>query len=205
MQKLEYGVILTGGIASGKSTAIQIIKSHGYDVIDADSIAHDILDDQSEVVCQIFGEDVMVQNRVDRKKLGAIVFGDASKRVVLESFLHPKIFEKIKEEALGLEKEKKIYFLDIPLYFETQRRYEGMGVVCIYVDEKTQLARLMQRNVLSVQEAMQRISAQMSLEKKRECSDFVIDNSGSLEWLRLQVLELIAKLELLNKNTKATK
>ena len=179
----EYAVALTGGIATGKSTVASLLALHGLRVIDADAIAHRILDENSGWVAQTFG-DVYVQNgKVLRGELGKVIFSDAAAKATLEAFLHPKIRMAIEEESERQDRFKFPYLIDIPLYFETQA-YPIADSVVVYTPKAVQLQRFMKRNGFDEAEALRRIESQMDIEEKKRRATWVIDNSGDLRHLQ---------------------
>ena len=181
----EYAVALTGGIATGKSTVIKLLERSGFRVIDADKVAHEILDEQHEAIAKLFGSDLVVNGKVDRKALGAMVFSDQAKRKALESLLHPLIYERIRMQAQKLDKRAEPYIVDIPLFYEGGR-YAIENVVVVYARKEQQLSRLMLREDYSEAEALSRIDAQIDIEHKRDNATYVIDNSGSIEQLKAE-------------------
>ena len=193
---LQHAIALTGGIATGKSTTAAILKARGYAVVDADSIAHEVLRRERGEIVEVFGEGVLEGGEICRKKLGMIVFGDAQKRAALEEIVLPRVNEEILSRAEKLEAGGEIYFLDIPLFFEQggRERYPVKWVVVVYAPKPCQLARLMARNNLTQTEALQRIDAQLSIETKRAQSDFVIENLGDLEALERSVVGVLTRL-----------
>ncbi|MBR2493963.1 dephospho-CoA kinase [Helicobacter sp.] len=191
---LHYGVVLTGGIACGKSSVGEILRARGFEIICADSIAHRVLEESASTLIDIFGESIADFDSkslgvINRKALGEIVFSDPAKRALLESITHPHIHAQIIAKACGLEARKRWYFLDIPLFFESggRVRYGVDVVVCVSAKEKLQLARLMQRSALSLSQAKARVRAQMPLEQKIAQSDIVIDNNSTLAALNSKV------------------
>lgn len=193
---LQHAIALTGGIATGKSTTAAILKARGYAVVDADSIAHEVLRQKCREIVEVFGEGVLEGGEICRKKLGMIVFGDAQKRAALEEIVLPRVNKEILRRAEILEARGEIYFLDIPLFFEQggRERYPVKWVVVVYAPKPCQLARLMARNNLTQIEALQRIDAQLSIETKRAQSDFVIENLGDLEALERSVVGVLTRL-----------
>lgn len=175
----EYAIALTGSIATGKSSAADILKKLGFEIVDADSIAHRILDEQHQAIAKLFGAHLIHEGKVDRKALGKIVFSDAKKRKILEDLLHPLIYTHIEHLAEQLDHKKKPYLIDIPLFFEGNR-YPIEKSLVIYTTEDLQLKRLMQRDNSKSIEAQKRIATQISIEKKRQKAQYVIDNSGTL-------------------------
>lgn len=179
----EYAVALTGGIATGKSTTTMLLSLYGFRFIDADKIAHSMLDKHSDKIAQLFGDEFVVDGRVDRAKLGGMVFADNTKRRELESLLHPLIYEEIERLAIEQDKYQKPYIIDIPLFFEGDR-YPIEKSVVIYTPKAKQLERLVARDGYSLDEALKRIESQMDIEEKRQRATFVIDNSGDLKQLQ---------------------
>lgn len=179
----EYAVVLTGSIATGKSTVAKFFSFFGFTVIDADQIAHDVLDREYKKIAEVFGEEYIKKNRVKRKKLGKLVFKDSAKRKALEELLHPLIYDEI--ERLSSEEDKlgKPYLIDIPLFFET-RRYPIEKILVVYKSEYKQLERLMQRDGFSKEDAQRRIDAQINIDEKRHQATYVISNMGDLHHLK---------------------
>jgi dephospho-CoA kinase len=178
----KYAVVLTGSIATGKSTAAGILKTLGFEIIDADSISHEVLNQQHQEVSVLFGENIVSEGVVDRKALGAIVFSDASKRKALEHLLHPLIYRQIENEAIALDTKGEVYLIDIPLFFETNR-YPVEKSIVVYTPQKIQIKRLMQRDNTSTDSAQKRIATQIPIEEKVKKASYVIDNSGTLSEL----------------------
>ncbi len=187
---MEYAFALTGGIATGKSTVSKILKNSGFDVIDLDKITHEMLNLHVKKIEEIFGQDYIKNQKVDRKKLGKLVFSDKEAKKKLENFIHPLIRKKAYEIAYRLDDLKKAYFVDIPLFFENQKAYDIKNSILVYAPKSIQLQRLMKRSNLDAQEAMKRISAQMNIEDKKKLANFILDNSGDMKELLLQIKEL---------------
>lgn len=179
----EYAVALTGGIATGKSTVAKFFSFFGFTVIDADNIAHEVLDQQYKAVGKLFGDEVIKNKKVKRKKLGKIVFKDEEKRKELEALVHPLIYEEIERLSEAEDRLAKPYLIDIPLFFET-KRYPIEKSLLVYADKKTQIKRLMHREGYSKKEAKRRIDSQLDIEKKRKKSDYIIDNMDDLNHLK---------------------
>jgi len=181
----QYAYALTGGIATGKSTVVSLLKQSGFRVIDADRIAHDVLDEQHQKIREMFGEDFVDQDKVDRKLLGSVVFSDPVKRKELESLLHPVIYDRISEASSKLDKRVEPYIVDIPLFYEGGR-YPIENVIVVYAKKAQQLERLMQRDTYGKEEALVRIESQIDIREKRDNATYVIDNSGSLKQLKFE-------------------
>lgn len=196
MQSLHYAIALTGGIATGKSTAASILKSLGYSIIDADTIAHEVLAQHSARVVEAFGNEICDSAlQIDRKKLGAIVFANPEKLRILESIVHPIIAQTIYDKAAIYEQRKTPFFVDIPIFFEKPELFAFLSKsVLVYAPPDVQLARLRSRNNLSENEAKQRIAAQIPIELKKQKADDIIDNSGDVQALQIQVERYLQRL-----------
>jgi len=181
-------IILTGSIATGKSTVASLLKLYGYTIISADEVAHKKLEEYSNEIKEMFGTS-------DRKELGKIVFNDENKRKKLENFLHPKIKEYILNESNRLEEYGVPYFLDIPLYFETGNYNEFKNVVVVYTPKDIQIQRLAKRNDISLDEAKKLVNLQMDIEEKKQKATYVIDNSKDLKHLQKEVEKFINQLK----------
>jgi dephospho-CoA kinase len=181
----KYAIALTGGIATGKSTVASLLALNGLRVIDADAIAHKLLDENSSWVSEQFGSEFVKNGRVDRASLGKLVFADNEAKAKLEAFLHPKI-----REAIELESEKQDgfefpYLIDIPLFFETGA-YDIKDSVVVYTPKAIQLDRFIKRNGFSEEESLRRIESQMDIEEKKRRATWVIDNSQNLKHLQAE-------------------
>ena len=196
---------LTGGIASGKTTISNYFKTLNIPVIDADVIAHDVMKagtPAAHKIAQVFGEDIIQKNgEIDRKRLGEIVFASTEKREQLNEIVHGTIRKEILKQKRSLAAENpQLVVLDIPLLYEANYEQEVDEVMVVYIDQETQKERLLFRNPeLSEENALNRIQAQMSLDKKAKKADIVIDNTASIQesidqvknWLQANFPELI--------------
>lgn len=196
MQKFPNAYVITGSIASGKSTAINLLKERGFSVIDADVIAHEQLEICKCEIVEFFGEQILDEaGKIDRQKLGAIVFNDLKKLKILEQILHPKIKEEILSRATKLERLGQVYFVDIPLFFEKEDRYaEFKNVAVIYAPQELLLSRLMSRNGLKLEEAKARVELQMDIEQKRKKANFIIDNRSDKENLEQELEKFLRQI-----------
>jgi dephospho-coA kinase len=196
LQKFPNAYVITGSIASGKSTVVNLLKERGFSVIDADLIAHEQLEICKGEIIREFGEQILDEaGKIDRKKLGAIVFREPKKLKNLEQILHPKIKAEIFFKASQLESLGQVYFVDIPLFFEKKERYaEFKNVAVIYAPKELLLSRLMSRNGLNLEEAKARVELQMDIEQKREMANFLIDNSSDRENLELELEKFLKQI-----------
>jgi dephospho-CoA kinase len=190
---------LTGGIASGKSLVGDILGRLGAVVIDADQLAREVVRPGTscyEAVKREFGAAILRQDgSIDRPALGRIVFADRAARKRLEAITHPEIL-RIGRERLKQERERGTPFTVymVPLLFEAGLESEVDLVWTVFVDEESQVGRLMKRDGIGREEALRKIRAQMSMEEKMRRSDVVIDNSGSIEDTMRRVTEEWEKL-----------
>ena len=196
MQKFSNAYVITGSIASGKSTVVNLLKERGFSVIDADLIAHEQLDICKCEIVKTFGEQILDETgKIDRKKLGDTVFNEPKKLKNLEQILHPKIKAEIFFKASQFERLGQVYFVDIPLFFEKKERYaEFKNVAVIYAPKELLLSRLMNRNALDLEAAKARVELQMDIEKKRKMAKFIIDNSGDRENLKLELEKFLKQI-----------
>ncbi|ADR32769.1 dephospho-CoA kinase [Sulfuricurvum kujiense DSM 16994] len=192
----EYAIALTGGIATGKSTVASLLGLNGLRIIDADTIAHRILDENSAWVSERFGSEFVKNGKVDRPSLGKIVFADAQAKKELENFLHPKIRAAIEEESEKQDRLKYPYLIDIPLFFETAS-YPIKNSVVVYTPKALQLERFMKRNGFSEEESLRRIESQMDIEEKKKRATWVIDNSSNLKHLQCECEQFVESIKAL--------
>ena len=178
-----YAIALTGGIATGKSTVASLLALNGMRVIDADTISHEILDASSSWVRETFGEEFVEGTKVNRAKLGALIFSDAPKKKILEDFLHPKIRAEIEIRIVKQDSFKFPYLIDIPLFFE-KGSYDIKESVVVYTPSDIQFERFIKRNGYTKEESLKRINSQMLIEEKKKRATWVIDNSKDLKHLQ---------------------
>ena len=196
---------LTGGIGTGKSTVSAYLAQKGCKIIDADLISHQMTEAGSPCLAEIkaaFGEDVFLRDgNLDRKKVGRLVFADATKKKTLEQIITRRVIEKtlrILQDCRAQQEDLAV--LDAPLLFECgMQRYtdETWLVVC---RTETRLRRIAARDGLAEEDIQKRIANQMSTEQKEKLADYIIDNSRDLAWLYAQIDTLLAKSEQREKN-----
>tara|TARA_B100000749_G_C18450166_1_gene476232 strand:- start:72821 stop:73414 length:594 start_codon:yes stop_codon:yes gene_type:complete len=178
---------LTGGIGSGKSTFAGILNSKRIPVINADELAHLALQPGRQTydqVVELFGNKILDSSgQIDRKKLGAVVFGNTEELTRLENILHPAVREmaEIRKKELLENGQYKLAIYDVPLLYEKSMQKYFDAVVVVYCSEETQIQRVMERNGLSRKEVISRMSHQIPLTEKVKLADYVISNEGSLE------------------------
>ena len=183
---------LTGGIATGKSTVSRYLAEKGYPIVDADLIARRVVEPETEGLAKIvahFGQEIIKKDgSLDREKLGALVFSQPEKRLTLNAILSQYIRRAIEEETAALVNEKHpLVVLDIPLLYEAGYESDCDAVMVVYTTVEEQLKRLMMRNQLTEEEALNRIASQESIEDKKMRADSVIDNNGARDQTYEQV------------------
>lgn len=177
---------LTGGIACGKSSVAAILKSLGVMVIDVDEITHQIYQPETPCYSKIideFGPHILeTDGRINRQKLGEIIFNSTPDRLKLERITHPEIIHKMNDliRLAGLEN-LELLVVEVPLLFEAglEGQFDEIWVVSAGPDQ--QLERLMNRNNLTREEAVARLSAQLPLRDKEGKADVVIDNNHEFD------------------------
>ena len=190
---------ITGSIASGKSTVTEFLRQQGYQVIDADQVVHELQEPGGrlyQALLSTFGSSILQEDgRLDRPKLGAMIFGDPELLAKSSQIQNQIIREELAGRRDLLAEKEDIFFMDLPLLFELGYETWFDQVWLVDVTEETQLSRLMTRNALSQKEAEKRIAAQLSLQEKRNRADVLIDNNGPLELTQEQLREALQKLE----------
>ncbi len=187
---------LTGGIASGKSTVSSMLSELGAVVIDADQIAREVVkpgEPTLEAIVDQFGIEVIQRNgHLDREKLGSMIFHDAQKRSALNGIIHPAIRERMTErKRQAQERDEDLIVLDIPLLFESELTYLVEKILVVYVPEDIQKQRLMQRDEIDEHTALAKMESQMSIEEKKDKGHAYIDNSGTREETKTQLLKIL--------------
>jgi len=183
---------LTGGIASGKTSVAEQLAAHGAVVVDADVLAREVVEPGTPglaAVVQRFGEEVLTGGRLDRARLGAVVFADPGARRDLEQIVHPAVRARAAELERQAAPDAVVVHV-IPLLVETGQAQDFDTLVVVDLEPATQLDRLRTRNQLTVAEARSRTAAQASREERLAVADHVLDNNGTPEDLSRQVSRL---------------
>ena len=187
-----FKIGLTGGIASGKSTVLTYFKDKGIPYIDADIVAREVVELGTEglqAIVETFGSNVLhADGTLNREALGAIVFHNEEKRQLLNSCLKTHIRNRIMELTSQYEQgNTPILIYDIPLLIEGEWYTMMDEVWLVYVNEMTQIERLMSRNGYTREDALARINSQMRLDDKRAYADIIVDNNGTPHDLTVQL------------------
>ncbi|PQL16152.1 dephospho-CoA kinase [Veillonella sp. S13053-19] len=187
-----FKIGLTGGIASGKSTVLTYFKDKGIPYIDADIVAREVVEPGTEgleAIVDAFGSNVLHDDgTLNREALGAIVFHNEEKRRQLNDCLKEHIRNRIMELTAYYESNRTaVLIYDIPLLIEGEWYTMMDEVWLVYVNESTQIERLMSRNGFSKKDALARINSQMRLDDKRSFADVIINNSDTPQALTAQL------------------
>jgi len=186
---------LTGGIVGGKSTVASMFRDLGAKIIDADRLGHSVILPYKPAwkkIVKLFGEEILRNDlTIDREKLGKIVFGDQALLKKLNEITHPEIIKLIKKE-INLAKNKthnhgKILIIDAALIYEAKIDRCMDKIIVVYIGKDEQIKRLIKRNNLSKDEALQRVKSQMPMKEKVKMADYVIDNNDTLDKTKEQV------------------
>jgi len=184
---------LTGNIGTGKSQADLVFAELGAHIIDADIVAHELMASGREAydkVIRAFGIDILdAAGAIDRKILGKVVFGDHNKRLLLNSMMHPAVQAEVFRRMFELEKDGSggIIIVDAALLIENGHQDYFDRLIVVACDPNLQLARIIKRDRISVEEASLRMAAQMPIGEKLKLADYTIETSGTLQETRKQI------------------
>ena len=191
---------LTGSISVGKSYVLSVLAKLGCVTFDADKVAHSVMDvgrAAYQDIVREFGDAVLARDaRIDRAKLGAIVFADPERRTRLNEIVHPRVIEE--QNRLLQEAEARnpdgIAIIDAALMIESGGYKRFDRLIVVYCDRETQIERLMRRNQITREDAERRLAAQMTSEEKLRYADYQVSTEGTFEETRQRVLDLYDKL-----------
>lgn len=194
---MQNNYILTGSIASGKSSVLKIIAEEGYNTISADDVVKELYKDEEflksfkkEIGEKFFTTD----KKLDKDKLRETLFKDISLKNRVEAFVHPIVYEKIKEMLLD-----EFNFIEVPMFFEALKYFldskiEIKGIIFVNIDKKIQVSRLMHRNKISEKEAIAMIDTRVMSEEKIKASNYIINNNASEDDLKREVLKTLERI-----------
>ena len=191
---------LTGGIATGKSYALSVLSELGCQVIDADTVAHRVIESGRPAYLDIinqFGREILNEDgAINRAALGAIVFTSKNAREKLNAIVHPRVYEAQTEwfEQIASRDPAAIAVIDAALMIETGSYLRFDKVIVVYCDPELQLQRLTERNGFTREQAQARISAQMPSEEKLKYADYSVNTSNGFEDTRRQIEKIYAEL-----------
>ena len=190
---------ITGGISSGKSTVTNFLRQRGFQVVDADSLVHQLQAPGGRlynILVEHFGKQVVLKNgELNRPLLASLIFSNPEEQEWSKETQGQVILEELAALKNQLAQTESLFFMDIPLLFE--QGYESWfdEVWLIYLDRETQIERLMNRDKLSLEAAESRLASQWPLDKKKKLATHIIDNSGSLDQLLSQIISLLERGE----------
>jgi len=189
---------LTGGIATGKTYVATRLREAGVPIVDADVLSREVVAPGSPALSAIrkrFGPDAVRRDgTMDRIRVGQIVFKDKRARLDLEAIIHPAVVKAINDFFAALPKRTPFAVADIPLLFETGRDKEFDAVVVVACPREMQLARMMERNKLSKEDAERRLAAQLPIDQKIKRATYVIKTDGTFDDTNAQIDALVAAL-----------
>lgn len=181
---------LTGGIASGKSTVSAYLKTLNIPIVDADVVSRQVVEPGSAGLSKIveaFGQEVLKDDQLNRKALRDIVFNDESKRLLLNSILHPIIHEKIVRDLEALKDTHSLVVFDAPLLIENNLMDMVDTLWVVSCSEAHQIERVMKRDGISKDDAKAIIDKQMPLKEKLTYADVVLNNDDTINILHVQI------------------
>lgn len=174
---------LTGGIASGKSTATAFLKQEGFLVFDSDLAVKEIWQHNKQAIDYVKNKyDIEINTNLGKQQLAKLLFTNPSIQKDINNLIHPIVFEMI-ENWINKNINHKILIIDMPLLIESKYYLKVDQIILIYCDKDTQIKRLINRNNLTEEEALKRINAQLSLEEKKMYANYIINNNKTITYL----------------------
>ncbi len=188
---------ITGGLASGKTTASLFLQEKGCPVFDADKEAKDILfnsPDLWEKLAQEFGPEIITEKGLDKIKLAKAAFSSRSNQSILNSLIHPRVRNRFQDFVAKKKAKNQIVVADVPLLFESDFEKLVDYSLLIFTDRHVRIKRALERGNLTRKQIEKRIELQMPEEEKKKLASYVIENNGSLKKLRKKVDHLYEKI-----------
>ena len=198
---------LTGGIASGKSTVARLFRDMGCHIIDLDHLSRVVVEPDRPAwrdIVDWLGGDVLNNDRtLNRRRLAALAFTNTETRKHLDKIVHPRVFEDYEKKLMLIRENdsQAIVIADIPLLMEVDAQHRFDRVIVVYVPPEEQIARLIRRDGLTCQAALDRLKSQMPIDEKTKAADYVIDNTGSVDQTEQQVRAVYDALAVLARKT----
>jgi dephospho-CoA kinase len=186
-------IAIVGNIASGKSTVEKVLSKMGLKVFDSDKICHQILDETPEIAELFKDYDVFTNGKIDRNKLGAIVFNSQDLKSKLETSIYKYLKAKL-AKIFEQNSSEKFVFVSVPLLFEARMENIFDRIVFVYCGDEIRLNRLLKRNNYSIEYAKVRMNSQQSQDEKLKKSDYVIYNNSTEDDLKSQVLKFVEQI-----------
>jgi len=196
MRRIVVGI--TGSFGTGKSTVARIFSSLGAKVINADEIVHKIIGSNNKVskkIIKAFGKGILDKNlrKIDRRKLGKIVFQKQESLKKLCKIIHPEVIKIIKKQLNAFKKNKCIV-IDVPLLIEANLLDIVDRLIVVKASKENQIKRIKKKMNLSKNQIQRRINAQMSLSKKIKLADYVVNNNKNISFTKSQVRDIYKEL-----------
>lgn len=192
-------IVITGTIASGKSTLCKLLEEMGYKVISADEVNRALLEPKAKnfEVIKKSGEfnEAFKNKSLDKKILAQIIFNNPQKQKKLNQLTHRNILDEIENQIANLN--EKVVFIEIPLFFQMEEKFDANEVWLVVANYETQLKRLIKRDNIDRSYAKLKIESQDQLLTMKEKSDVVFDNSTSIENLRNELENVLKQKDLL--------
>jgi dephospho-CoA kinase len=190
---------ITGSFKTGKTTALNIFRKLGAEIINADEIAHECFLRQEVLLAikrHFQASDNIVENDViNRRRLAEIVFNNGDELKWLNSLIHPLVIQEIEKrlENISKKNQQALVAIEIPLLYEADMEYLVDEVIILSAKKEIQIKRALKEG-FTREDALNRIESQFDLLKKEECGDFVIDNNGSMENTRQQIIDILKSI-----------
>jgi len=189
---------LTGGLATGKTTVAEILRSLGHVVVCTDAIAHEVVKPGQPAFKKMvkeFGETILKDGALDRTKMAELVFAKPVKRKKLEAIVHPYVRKEVKKVMAVFKKQGlKTLFIDVPLLFETDFYKLCDQTICVIAPQHVQIERAQKYRKMTKKESLARIKSQMPLKTKAKKADFVVNNHGTKQSLRAEIKKTLKSL-----------
>ena len=194
---MQNNYILTGSIASGKSSVLKIIADEGYMTISADDVVKELYKDEEflKIFKELIGEEYFTEGlKLDKDKMRCAIFTDAAFKEKVEAFVHPLVYKKIKDMLVD-----GINFIEVPIFFEAKKYFdeaniEIKGIIFVDIDKDIQVERLMSRNNITKEEAVSRIDTRVTNDEKLKAADYIIVNNSTHSKLKKEVLKTLERI-----------
>lgn len=183
---------ITGVIASGKSLVINYLSELGFDILSADVVNRELLNEEvhiRKVNLLLFNKD---SDELSKKEIKELIFNNSEAKAKLEGYLHPLIRERILK--LVKESKEKVIFVEVPLLFEAKYLFFDK-IITVYTPNHITLKRLMTRDKITEKQALKLINSQMDIDTKVSLSNYVVDNTKGIEYTKKEVLKILKEME----------